>query len=182
MLKNRIANPIVRSLVEWLLSLALAFLLFFILKNYVFRLANVTGSSMEPTLMHNDMVLLSRLSYRFSEPEAGDIVAFPFKENPSEFYIKRVIGMPGDEIDLIDQQFLINNEPLSDMFSRDIIFSTGDVHFPFIVAEDCYFMLGDNRNGSKDSRFSSVGSIARDEMVGKVMLRVWPLHSLGTVE
>ena len=182
MFKNRIANPVVRSLVEWLLSFALAFLLFFVFRNYVFRLANVTGSSMEPTLMHNDMVLLSRLSYRFASPEAGDIAAFPFKENPSEFFIKRIIGLPGDEIDLVSQQFLINGELLDDMFSRDVIFSVGDAQFPLIVPENCYFMLGDNRNGSKDSRFSSVGCIAKDEMVGKVVLRVWPLTGIGSIE
>jgi signal peptidase I len=182
MFKNRIANPFVKSLVEWLLSIALAFLLFFIFRNYVFRFANVKGSSMEPTLMHNDMVLLSRYSYRLSDPVPGDIIAFPFKENPSEYYIKRVVGLPGDEINLSEQRFLVNGKPLDDMFSRDGIFSMGDVQFPLIVEENTYFMLGDNRNGSKDSRFSSVGCIERDDMVGKVIFRVWPPRSLGTVE
>jgi signal peptidase I len=118
MLKNRIANPYVRSLVEWLLAIALAFVLFLILRNFVFRLAHVSGSSMEPTLMHNDMVILSRLSYLISDPKTGDIIAFPFKENPSEFYIKRVIGVTGDIIDLQPYHFLVIGIRLDDDFSQ----------------------------------------------------------------
>jgi signal peptidase I len=182
MRKIPIANPYVRSLLEWLLALTLALFLFLVLRNYVFRIAHVTGNSMEPTLNHNDMVILSRLSFLPSGPQPGDIVAFPFKENPSEYYIKRVIGLPGDEIDIQNLRFVVNGIPLEDKFSHEIIISAGDVSFPYTVEDGRYFVLGDNRNGSKDSRFLSVGSIPREELVGKVVLRFWPIQDLGTVE
>ena len=170
-----------RSILEWLAAVITAVLLFFFIRNFVIRVANVTGSSMEPTLNHGDYVILSRFSYIFSEPEPGDIVAFPYRGNPSEHYIKRVIGRPGDIIDLRDYRFVINGEPLDDGFSFEEIVALGDVMFPLTVPEGQYFMLGDNRNGSKDSRYSSVGCVPKKEMLGKVALRVLPIGRFGTV-
>jgi signal peptidase I len=182
MFNIKIANPYVKSLLEWLLSIALAILLFFVMRNYVFRIAHVSGNSMEPTLIHNEFVILSRVTYLFSDPKPGDIVAFPFIEDPSEFFIKRVIGLPGDVIDLQSFNFTVNGIPLDDMFSYESIILMGDVQFPLTLEEGRYFVLGDNRNVSKDSRFVSVGSIPRDELVGKVALRIWPVGKLGTVK
>ncbi|MDR1664418.1 MAG: signal peptidase I [Clostridiales bacterium] len=171
---DRIQNPIARNLVEWLLILLVAVFLFLILRFFVFRIANVDGDSMEPTLKDRDLVVLSRLTYFFTDPKPGEIVAFPYKENPSDYYIKRIVGSPGDVIDLVDRRFMINGEPLEDDFSEEAIISLGDARFPITVPEGQYFVLGDNRNGSKDSRFSSVGCIPKEKMVGKVIFRLWP--------
>ena len=182
MLKNRIENPFLRGLIEWMLAIGLAFLLFFAAREFVFRVAHVTGSSMEPTLNHGDMVVLNRLIYLFASPRAGDIVAFPYPENPSEFYIKRVVGVPGDIIDLRNGEFIINGQPLDDPFSGDPVLALGDVAFPVVVEEGRFFVLGDNRNGSKDSRFNAVGTVPGRDMVGRVAVRVWPFGALGQVE
>ena len=181
MLKNRIANPYVRSLLEWILAIGLAVLLFFIVRQFLFRVAHVTGSSMVPTLSHGDMVVLNRWSYLFSSPRLGDIVAFPNPEDPSEYYIKRVIGIPGDVVDLRDGVFYVNGELLDDAFSYDQVIALGDTVFPVTVPEGRFFVLGDNRNGSLDSRFASVGTIDGSDMVGRVLLRVWPIASFGRV-
>jgi signal peptidase I len=168
--------------VEWILSIAIGVLIFFVIRSFVFRLAHVDGSSMEPTLFHGDMIILNRFTYLFSDPQVGDIVAFPYPQNPSEYYIKRIIAVPGDVVDLRDSGFYINGVALSDEFADYPIIARGDVVFPVTVAEGHYFMLGDNRNGSVDSRFRSVGTIAARNMVGKVALRIWPLERLGTVD
>ena len=182
MLKNRIQNPILRGAVEWLIAIAFAALLFFMVRSFLFRVAHVTGNSMEPTLSHGDMVVLNRLSSIFTSPRVGDIVAFPFPEDPSEFYIKRVIAMPGDIVDLQSGIFKINGQALDDDFSREPTVSFGDIAFPITVEEGRFFVLGDNRNGSMDSRFSSVGNVPARDMVGRVAMRVYPFNRLGQVD
>ena len=185
---DEFGNPIggskfLDSLIEWLLSIVFAVLLFFLLRNFVFRVAQVEGSSMEPTLVHGDMVLLNRFNYIFSSPQVGDIIAFPPYENdPTRYYIKRIVAKPGDVIDLVGYSFYINGEPMDDDFSYEPLRSFGDLEFPFEVKEGQFFVLGDNRNGSMDSRFSSVGTVSSDVMVGKVSVRIWPRGRIGQVD
>jgi len=181
MLESRIANPILRNLAELIIFTLLAILVFFVLRTFLFRNASVMGNSMSPTLNHGDMVILNRLSYYFISPRVGDIVAFPYQGNPSEVYIKRVVGVPGDIVDFNDGQFFVNNQPLNDSFSSDQVFAIGDVTFPIIVESGRFFVLGDNRNVSKDSRFVSVGNVPESDMIGKSFVRIWPLHSFGRV-
>ena len=171
-----------RGLAEWIIALGLAVLVFFVVRTFLFRVAHVTGSSMAPTLAHGDMVILNRLSYNFSSPRVGDIVAFPYPENPDENYIKRIIGIPGDVVDLRDGVFFINDTPLDDPFSYETVVFPGDVQFPITVDYGRFFVLGDNRNGSKDSRFATVGTILYRDMIGRVLVRVWPFTSLGRVD
>jgi signal peptidase I len=180
MLTKRIGNPRLRGAVEWAAAFLAAVLLFVVLRSFVFRVADVNGNSMEPTLRHGDFVVLSKVGYWLGEPKRGDIVAFPFKGEPSEFYIKRVIGIPGDVVDIIDNRFTVNGEDTVYLFPEDIE-QYGDVGFPYVVEDGAYFMLGDNRNLSKDSRYQSVGVVPKSIMVGKVVLRIWPLGRFGPV-
>jgi len=181
-MKNRISNPIVKSLVEWIIAIGLALLLFLVLRMFVFRVAHVSGASMAPTLAHDDRVILNRAAIVFGEPRRGDIVAFPYPGNPDEYHIKRVIGIPGDVIDFAGGRFYVNGEPLSDPFSYEAVWSVGNVDFPVTVEEGRVFVLGDNRNASKDSRDRSVGTIAHEDIIGRVLVRIWPLESFGQVE
>jgi len=181
MLKNRIANPVVRTLIEWLIAAALAILFFLVMRNFVFRVAHVTGSSMEPTLEHGDVVILNRVGWLMFGPRAGDIVAFPYRLDPSENYIKRVIALAGDVVDLRDGVFYVNDAPLDDDFSHERVVQRGDEEFPFRVPDGALFVLGDNRNGSKDSRFTAVGAVPVSDVVGRVAVRVWPWRLIGGV-
>ncbi|MCL1884433.1 MAG: signal peptidase I [Defluviitaleaceae bacterium] len=174
-------NSFWRGVADWLVSLGLAVLLFFVIRNFVFRTAHVDGNSMTPTLEHGDMVVLNRFVYLISSPGAGDIVAFPFNENPSEHYIKRVVAVPGDTVDLVDGFFWINDELLDDEFSAAPTIVLGDVSFPITIEDNHFFVLGDNRNGSQDSRASSVGTIYARDMVGRASLRIWPISRVGRV-
>ena len=183
MFGKKIENKLVNNIIEWLLSIVLAVLVFFVVRTFVFRVAQVTGSSMEPTLAHGDMVLLNRFNFFFSNPRVGDIVAFPpCEDDPSRFYIKRIVAIPGDVVDFVDQAFFINGVLLEDDFAHEPIISFGDMHFPVLVEEGRYFVLGDNRNGSRDSRFANVGTVPAEVMVGRVSLRIWPRGRLGQVD
>ena len=181
MLTKYISNPILRNILEWVLACGLALLLYFVVQTFFFRLATVSGPSMLPSLRDGDMVFLNRFSYLFIEPQVGDIVAFPNPNDPSEHYIKRVIGIPGDIIDMRLGVVYINGIPLDDAFSHERI-SAGDVNFPIIVEEGNFFVLGDNRNQSMDSRNIAVGNISGRRMVGRVAFRIWPLNALGRVD
>jgi len=182
MFTKHIENPIVKGIVEWVVAGLAALLLFLFLRNFVFRIADVNGHSMEPTLSHGDFVLLSRLGYWFGEPQRGDIIAFPFRENPSEFYIKRVIGLPGEVVDMQNNRFVVNGEEPYFGFLKENIISRGDAPFPLTVGEGEFFVLGDNRNYSKDSRYQVVGVIPQSQMLGRVVIRFWPPGRFGTVD
>ena len=182
MIKNRITNPVIKGLVEWILAIGLAVILFFVLRMFLFRVAHVSGDSMAPTLSNGDRVILNRAAVVFGTMRAGDIVAFPYPNNPSEYYIKRVIGVSGDVVDLVGGSFYVNGEPLADAFSHDMVWSTGNVAFPVTVEEGRVFVLGDNRNESKDSRNTSVGTISDQDILGRVLVRVWPIGSFGQVD
>jgi len=179
MFKNRIANPTVKSLIEWILAIGLAVMLFLVLRMFVFRIAHVSGGSMLPTLEDGDMLVLNRAAIVFGEPGVGDVVAFPYPGNPSEHYIKRVIAVSGDIVDLVDGAFYVNGVPLDDAFSYESIWFAGTVSFPITVEDEHVFVLGDNRNDSKDSRHVSVGNIHHDDIIGRVLTRVWPIGSWG---
>jgi len=182
MLRNRISNPVLRGFVEWVIAIGLAFLLFFVLRMYVFRVAHVSGDSMQPTLSDGDRVILNRAAVVFGEPQTGDIVAYPYPGNPAEYHIKRVIAVYGDLVDFRDGRFVVNGSILTDSFSDDEIWYVGNTEFPLIVEEGRVFVLGDNRNASKDSRHSTVGTISNDDILGRVLVRIWPFGSLGQVE
>ena len=175
MFTKHITNPFLRSLAEWIVAAVAALLLFLFMRNYVFRIADVNGHSMEPILSHGDFVLLSRVGYWLNEPQKGDIIAFPFRENPSEYYIKRIMAIPGDEVDFQNGRFLINGTEPDFGFANVDVFSRGDIELPMIVDEGKFFVLGDNRNSSKDSRYRSVGSVRKSDMIGRVVIRFWPV-------
>ena len=175
MLTKHIENPFIRNLAEWAVAALAALILFLFMRNFVFRVADVNGHSMEPTLSHGDFVLLSRVGYWFGEPQKGDIIAFPFRENPSEYYIKRIMAVPGDVVDFQNNRFVINGAEPDFGFEHVDIISRGDIYLPMTIGEDEFFVLGDNRNSSKDSRYQSVGPIGERDMLGRVVVRFWPL-------
>ncbi|MCL2456065.1 MAG: signal peptidase I [Defluviitaleaceae bacterium] len=179
---NRIQNPILRGAAEWLVSIGLAVLLFFVVRGFLFRTAHVDGGSMSPTLIHGDMLILNRLTYFISSPKVGDIVAFLYTEESGEYYIKRIVAAPGDVVDLRDGFFYVNEELLNDDFSSEETLVYGDVEFPVTIAKKNYFVLGDDRNGSQDSRFVNVGTVSAEKIVGRANFRIWPFDRVGRVQ
>ncbi len=172
-----------RQFKEWLVAIVVALAAYLVITNFVFKVANISGISMEPTLKHAETVYINRLVYVFSKPKKGDIIAFPYKGgNAPSDYVKRIIGLPGDEIDLRDYKFYVNGEPLDDAYSTEYVTAMGDVRFPVTVPEGSYFVLGDNRNLSNDSRYLSVGCVNKSDIYGKVSLRILPISVFGVIK
>lgn len=157
----------------------LAVLIFTIfLVKYVVQRTEVVGSSMEDTLYDGDNVLVDKITYRFREPGRYDIVVFPFKSTNQKF-VKRIIGLPGETVYIDDNgNIYVNEIVLYEKFGREIINDPGIASTPITLGEDEYFVLGDNRNNSKDSRSEEVGVIHRDQLIGKAWLLIWPINEV----
>ena len=174
-----------RSLGGTLLYLLVIVLLTWVIVTFVGQRTKVDGHSMEPTLSDGDNLIVDKLSYRFRDPERYDIIIFPgpeeFGQHP--YYIKRIIGMPGETVQIKDGKVYINDKELkSDVYGiTDYIDYPGIAEEPVTLGKDEYFCLGDNRPVSQDSRYEEVGPVKRSIIVGKVWIRIWPLNKFGKV-
>lgn len=136
---------------------------------------------MEPTIMTGDHIFGNRLAYKTKDPERFDIVIFKYPDDESRLFIKRVIGLPGDTIDIRNGDVYVNGSetPLPDDYCAEPDSTdTGYLTFPITVPDDCYFMLGDNRLYSKDSRYWNNTFVEKDKILGKAFLRYWPLNKI----
>lgn len=152
---------------------------------YIGQKTIVDGHSMEPTLMDKEQLLVEKVSYRFRDPERFDIVVFPFKYKENTYYIKRVIGLPGETVRIDEEgNIYINDVILQESYGREVIKaeSIGRAYNPILLGDDEYFVMGDNRNNSSDSRTEIVGNIKRKDIIGKAFLRIWPFRSFGLIK
>lgn len=167
-------------ILEWAIDIAIASIIVYMITTFAFQNMYVVGSSMEPTLKHGEAVLVNKLTYLAKEPKRYDIVAFRHVDISREEinFVKRIIGIPGDKVDIIDNIIYINNEILKspiDGYNKDSIINTGNMTYPLIVPKGSYFVLGDNSGNSIDSRYLEVGMIPKKELIGKIFVRIWPL-------
>lgn len=131
----------------------------------------VEGASMEPTFASNEYLIIDEISYRFNEPERGEVVVFRYHRDPRQFFIKRIVGVPGDVLEVKDGTVLVNKENLVETYIDDANMYNSDVD-SILLDDDEYFLLGDNRSNSLDSRV--FGPVERKYIVGKVWFRTWP--------
>ena len=175
---------IVKELLGMVVYVAFVILVVWFIITFVGQRTEVSGSSMYDTLEDGDNLWINKLAYRFHDPERFDIVVFPY-HNSSVYYIKRIIGLPGETVRIEeDGTIYINDEPLEEDYGYETISPSmiGRAGEDIVLGEDEYFVMGDNRNDSKDSRFEEVGNIHRDELEGKAAFRIWPLSKFGKVE
>lgn len=158
-----------------------------LLITFVVQRTRVEGESMEPTLQDGDSLFVDKMTYRFKDPERYDIIVFPpYEDQKGVYYIKRIIGLPGETIQITeDGTIWINGEALNDVYGKEVIASynigTTAVE-PLTLGDDEYFVMGDNRNNSLDSRSSIVGNVKRAQITGRAWIRIWPLESFGLLE
>lgn len=149
--------------------------------HYIAHQTKVEGSSMNNTLNDGDYLIVEKISYYGHDPERYDIVVFPRSENVN--YIKRIIGIPGEKVQIIDGNVYINDNLLADdIYGRELIADPGIAREPVYLSDDEYFVMGDNRNSSIDSRSESVGVVKKDKIEGKAVCRIWPLSDFGAID
>lgn len=176
----------IRTLLLFLLGLALCLFI----QKYVARLTIVSGSSMNDTLQNGDWVITEKVSYTFSKPQRFDVILFPYTDSRgnTEYLVKRIIALPGEAIEIKDGRIYINEELLEDPYAKESWNFAGVAGTLQVMGDDEYFVMGDNRNDSTDSRAMDVygqpiiGPVHLKEIVGKVWLRLTPIKKLGIIE
>lgn len=175
----------VREIISTILYLAILCAAVYFILHYVGQRTVVRGDSMDTTLSDGQNLIMDKLSYHFRDPERYDIVIFPGPEEYGEhpYYIKRVIGLPGETVQIKKGKVYINGKKLkSDIYGiTKYIDEPGIAEEALELGKDEYFCLGDNRPVSYDSRYEEVGPVHRSEIIGKVWIRIWPLTKFGKV-
>ena len=174
---------VVKEIFSTILFILVVLLGTYLLITFVGQRTSVSGSSMEPTLSNNDQLILDKISYRFSEPQRFDIIVFPFQYAEKTFYVKRIIGLPGETVQIdLQGNIYINGQILNEDYGKETINFAGLAVEPITLGDDEYFVMGDNRNNSSDSRDPSVGNIRRSNIIGKAWVRIWPLNKFGVLK
>ncbi len=165
------------STVVWLLTVVA---LSWLLVTFVAQRTDVNGSSMYPTLEDGDQLIADKLSYRFHDPERFDIVIFPYRYAEKTYFIKRIIGLPGETVRIDEQgNIYINGEVLEEHYGYETIEYAGLAAEEIQLGDDEYFVMGDNRNVSEDSRYPDVGNVKRSELIGRAFVRIYPFSKFG---
>ena len=177
-------KKVLREILNTSLYLLGVLCLVYLVIHFVGQRTQVQGSSMEPTLSTEDNLIVDKISYRFHDPERYDIIVFPFLGAKEEtFYIKRIIGLPGETVQIDEEgKIYVDGEIIDDFYGKEVIQDPGRAYEPIKLGKDEYFVLGDNRNNSTDSREPSVGNIKRGNIIGKAWLRIWPLDKFGFIK
>lgn len=162
------------EILSWVKTIVLAIILAVFVSEVLIVNSKIPSGSMENTIMTGDKLIALRTSYWFKEPQRGDIVVFKFPDDPSELFIKRIIGTPGDTVQIIDGKLYINNSktPVKEDYIKEAM--DKEDFGPYVVPKDSYFMLGDNRNDSLDSRYWENKFVKRDAILGKAKLQYYP--------
>ena len=171
-----------REIISTAVYLLVVVALTFLFVQFVGQRTHVNGDSMNVTLEDGDNLIVDKLSYRFKSPERFDIVVFPYQYQEKTYYIKRIIGMPGETVQIIDGMVYIDGEMLDESYGKEIMQYSGVAADEIELGADEYFVLGDNRNNSSDSRDPSVGNIKEDQIIGKAFIRIWPLNKFGILK
>ena len=170
---NNNKTNVKKEVFEWIFSIAIGVIIAVLINQFVLINARVPSASMENNIMTGDRLFGNRLAYINEDVKRGDIVIFKFPDDESQLFIKRVIGLPNETVTIIDGKVYIDDstEPLNEPYlAQEMVGTFG----PYEVPDNCYFMLGDNRNYSRDSRFWENTYVSRDKILGKALFRYLP--------
>jgi signal peptidase I len=161
----------------------LIFVSLYVIPNFVLQRTIVDGESMENTLSDGDHLYVEKISYRLGMLKRFDIIVFyPYGRDNEEYYVKRIIGLPGETIQITDGIIYIDGNALEEDYGKEPILDPGRAAVPIKLGEDEYFVMGDNRNISKDSRYAVVGNVKKKNIGGKAFFRISPLKNFGPID
>ncbi|MEE1303627.1 MAG: signal peptidase I [Agathobacter sp.] len=179
--KEKEQTSIAREILSWILTFSLAILVALILKNFIIINAVVPTGSMENTIMSESNLFGNRLAYINSDPKRGDIIIFKYPDNEEEKYVKRIIGLPGEKVTIDEAKVYIDGKELEEDYIKEA-WTRATGPFEFEVPEDCYLVLGDNRNDSLDARYWTNTYVHRDKIIAKAVLIYYPFNRFGLLE
>lgn len=178
--KEKLENQKVRSILSWIFSILVTLAFAALVAIAMFQSVTMQESSMEPTLSVGDRYFMDRVTYRLSSPKRGDLIVF--RTNASDeaaLHIRRVIGLPGETVQITEGRILINGETYKEGRDFPSISNPGMAASPVTLESGEYFVLGDNRNNSEDSRYGDIGKVKRKYIVGKLWFTISPLKKIG---
>lgn len=182
--KKKINPQVIKDIFEMVIGGMIVIFLAFVIVYSVGMRTSVVGDSMEPMLYNGQEILMNRVVYRLSSPKRGDVIVFlPNGNQNSHFYVKRVVGLPGETIQIQDGSVYIDGVLLDEDESFDKMIDAGIAQNELMLATDEFFVLGDNRNSSEDSRSGNIGAVKKDDIIGEAWFRLaaeW--ESMGLIE
>lgn len=172
------SNSLGEEIKDWVISILVAVVLALFIRYFIVELYLVDGPSMRPTLQSQERLVVNKFVYRFRAPERNDILVFKYPQDQSRDFIKRVIAIPGDTIEIKNGRVFVNQQLLNETY----ILSQTRGDYPLTtIPEGHIFVMGDNRNNSEDSRFADVGFVPYDLIKGKAVMVFWPIDHLKTL-
>ena len=183
--EKRAENPTMYAVLDWVIVIAAALAVALFINFFVIVNSTVPSGSMETTIMPGSRMIGFRVAYLFSEPKRGDIIIFKYPDDPSELFVKRVVGLPGETVEIVDGVTYINGEELEEDYIHDYYWMGNldkEDYGPYVVPEKSYFMMGDNRGNSRDSRKWRNTFLQRDGIIGKAWLCYWPFSNFGILK
>lgn len=181
--KKKINIPIVKEIIIWISEIALVLGIAFVVVFYVGLRTSVVGQSMAPALENGEEILINRFIYSISKPKPNDVVVFlPNGNEKSHYYVKRVIGVPGDTVQIKDGAVYVNGELFEEAVETASIINPELAAEEIVLGEDEYFVLGDNRNNSEDSRYANIGNVKKEYIIGKAWFVVSPMDKFGFLD
>lgn len=174
--KKDVNFPLLKEIFSWIIEIAIVLMMAFVLVYFIGMRTSVVGQSMSETLENGDQILVNRFMYKMIGPKANDVIVFlPNGNEKSHYYVKRVIGVPGDTVQIKDGRIYVNGTEFTEKVDVASIEDAGLAADAVTLGDDEYFVLGDNRNNSEDSRYANIGNIKREYIIGKA----WFVISTG---
>ncbi len=181
--KKKINIGLLKEIAVWIVEILLTIVAAIIMVSFFGFRVSVIGPSMSPTLENGEKVLVNRFVYKLFDPKQNDLIVFqPNGNEKSHYYVKRVIALPGDTVQIKDGKVYVNGEPLAEGADAEKIESAMMAENEIVVGEDEYFVLGDNRNNSEDSRYASIGNVKKDHITGEAWMVVYPFDRIGMLK
>ena len=181
--KKKVNLPVMKNAVVWMLEIAIVLAIAFVFVYYIGFRTSVVGQSMAPTLENKQEILVNRFIYSISDPKPNDIVVFlPNGNEKAHYYVKRVIGVPGDTVQIKDGAVYVNGELFEEKVETAAILDAELASEKIVLEEDEYFVLGDNRNNSEDSRYANIGNVKKQHIIGKAWFIVSPYEDFGFIK